>query len=249
MKNFVTAIACITLLASCSSDNATTTPAPTPASTAKVASQVTFENDYGTFALEYNPDHTLKSAVSDSQSLSLTYLLSYANGRISNVSGDNNGQDFDVDFTYAANGTINGVTVTGVQKYVTYDAANQYYEIKENAEALARVRYIVNDEGDLMEVMSFNNQGNFIDGKTYYYEANQKGPLYNANRVTVQLAMACRSQALLSCSFGGYRPFKNFAGAHSAPIDLTNTFDTAGYVLDSDKQEDVDYATFTYIEL
>lgn len=249
MKNFVTAIAFLSFLTSCSSDSASTQPEPTPAATVKVASEVTFENDYGTFVLYYNPDHTLKSAISDSQTLSLTYLLSYAGGRISNVSGDNNGQVFDVDFAYAADGIINGVTVGGVQKYITYDAAYKYYEIKENAQALAKVRYIVNDEGDLMEVISFNSQGNFIDGKTYYYEANQKGPLHNANRVTLQLAMACRSQALISCSFGGYRPFKNFAGAHSAPMDLLNTYDPAGYVLDSDKSEDVDYAAFSYTDL
>ena len=240
MKNITLALAILPFFASCSSDNAAPNLPASPAETAKLANQVDFNNH--SFVLEYNPDHTLQHATAENGH----YDLSYNNGNISNVSGEMNDEAFDVDFTYAAN-IISGVTINGVSKVVTYNAALKYYEIADNG-SQAKMKYLVNDEGDLIEIQSFGSQGNFIDGKTYYYDAGQKGPLYNANRVTLQLAIACKKQALYSCSFAGYRPFKHFAGAHAAPMLMDNTFDTEGYVLGSVENEE-NFASFTYTNL
>ncbi len=241
MKNITLLVAILPFFASCSTDNAAPAPTASPAESAKVADAVHFSNQ--SFTLSYNPDHTLQSAVSQNGQ----YLLSYENGNISNVSGEMAGQIFDVDFAYDAN-LITGVTVNGEAKVITYDAARRMYEIRDTPQSLAKVQYFVNTDGDLKEIQSFGDQGNFIDGKIYYYESAQKGPLFNANRVTLQLAIACKKQALYSCSFGGYKPFKHFAGAHIGPMIMDNTFDSEGYVTDSYDNED-NFATFVYTSI
>ncbi|SCX80940.1 hypothetical protein [Flavobacterium caeni] len=244
MKNItLTALAILPFFVSCSTDPDRPAPADNVkrVETAKLAQEVNFTNQ--TFALTYNPDHTLDSAISDNG----YYLLSYENGRISNVSGEMEDQAFDVDFTYSGN-MIAGVTVNGVAKVITYDPVQKAYEVRDTAESLAKVTYFLNGDADLKEVQSFGNQGNFIDGKIYYYDDMQKGPLFNANRVTVQLAIACKKQALYSCAFGGFRPFKHFAGAHNGPMIMNNTFDAEGYVIDSDDNEQ-NFATFSYANL
>lgn len=250
MKKFTLAIAMISLLASCTAeDNKQSAPINAP-KTAKLAEKVTFvQDDNQSFTLDYNANHTLKSAVSDNQELA--YELSYENGQISNVSGTDDGQSFDVDFTYDINGVITGVTMNGQAKIIAYNSQGRYYEIKDNAETLRKVRFVLNSNADLEEIVTFNNIGNFNDGTAFYYQNDQKGPLYNAaNRVTLQLAIACRARAMLSCSFGGYRPFKLYAGAHIPQVGLQNTCDAEGYVLQSDKEEDqMDYANFTYTEI
>lgn len=241
MKNITLLVAILPFFAACSTDSVAPVNPSAPSETAKLAQEVNFTEH--TFALTYNPNHTLDSAIADNG----FYLLSYDNSRISNVTGAMDDAAFDVDFSYTGN-VITGISVNGVAKVITYDPALKMYEIRDTAESLAKVRYYLNGDGDLKEVQSFGNRGNFIDGKTYYYENDQKGPLYNANRVTVQLAMACKKQALYSCSFGGYRPFKHFAGAHNGPRIMENTFDTEGYVIDSQDNEQ-NFATFEYTNI
>ncbi len=241
MKKFVLAFVLLPFLGSCTADNVSRETPPQLAP-AKVARQVDFNN--GSFVLGYNADRSLKDAVSDIGH----YKLTYAGGNISNVTGQMGGEAFNVDFTYSENQKINGITINGVYKEVYYHADKNCYDIVQNPLTQAKLRFYINEDGDLKEYQSFGNQGNFIDGKTYYYEAGQKGPLYNANRVTIQLAMACPKKALYSCTFAGYRPFKHFAGAHAAPMIMENTFDDEGYVVGSEQSEE-DFASFAYINI
>jgi hypothetical protein len=242
MKNItLTLLAVLPFFASCSSDSVSSINA-TPASTAKVAKEVHFNNN--SYLLEYNPNHTLRKAQCENG----YYNLTYSGGNISKVSGQMNGTAFNVEFTYSADHHITGVIKNGTANTVVYNPAQQYYEIFDNTQNNARYEYLLNNDGDVIEVRRFDNLGHFLNGNTYYYEAGQKGPLYNANRVTLQLAIALPGKALQSCAFGGYRPFKHYAGANAAPIIVDNTFDAEGYVIDSNNEED-DFASFAYTNI
>jgi|GEM_PF-5010664 len=239
MKNItLTLLAVLPFFASCSSDSVSSVTAP-PAQNAKVAKEVHFNNN--SFLLEYNPDHTLRKAESENG----FYKLTYSGGNISKVTGQMNGVAFHVEFTYSADHHIIGVVKDGVANTVAYNAAQQYYEIFDNTQNNKRYEYLLNNDGDVIEVRRFDNLGHFLNGNTYYYEAGQKGPLYNSNRVTLQLAIALPGKALQSCAFGGYRPFKHYAGANAVPIIVDNTFDAEGYVIDSNNQEN-NFASFDY---
>lgn len=242
MKNItLTLLATLPFFASCSTDSASSLTA-TPAQTAKVAKQVHFNNN--SFLLDYNTDHTLRKAGSENG----YYKLTYAGGNISKVEGQMNGTAFNVEFTYGANHQITGVVKNGVANTVVYNPAQNYYEIFDNTQGNARYEYLLNNDGDVIEIRRFDNLGHFLNGNTYYYEAGQKGPLYNSNRVTLQLAIALPNKALQSCAFGGYRPFKHYAGANAVPIVVDNTFDTEGYVIDSNNEDD-NFASFAYTNL
>jgi hypothetical protein len=240
MKNITLVSVILLFFASCSSDSIA--PAATPTETAKVAKQVHFSND--SFLLSYNPDHTLKKAECEDG----YYRLAYSNGNINRVWGQMNGVAFDVYFTYSADHHLTGVVKNGIVNTVAYNPAQQYYEIFNTTQTNARYEYLLNNDGDVIEIRRFDHLGHFLNGNTYYYESTQKGPLYNSNRVTLQLAIACPAKVLQSCALGGYRPFKHYAGANAVPIIVENTFDADGYVVDSNNEED-NFATFLYTNI
>lgn len=244
MKNItLTLLAVLPFFASCSTDSTQEVMAA-PAPNAKVAKEVHFNNNV--YLLEYNANRSLRKAESQNG----LYKLSYAGTNISKVEGQVSGTAFNVTFTYGANNRITSVTKNGVVNTVHYNAAQNLYEIFDNTQTNMRWEYLLNNDGDVIEIRRFDNLGHFLNGNTYYYEAGQKGPLYNANRVTLQLAIALPNKALQSCAFGGYRPFKHYAGANAVPIIVNNTFDADGYVIDSNNQENENnFASFNYTNI
>lgn len=239
MKKLVTFLLVLPIFASCSTDSVSAPEVAATPANLKVAQQVDINNK--SFQLDYNANHTLHSAVSAQDS----YVLTYAGATIVNVSGTANDESFDVDFTYDAQNHIDGMTVNGVAKYVTYDAAKNEYELKDSPQSVSKRLFRLTADGDLRETVFFGNNGNQMNGKVYLYDASQKGPLFNANRVTLQLAMASPKNAMYSCAFGGYRPFTKMATAHDGMVDFQNSYDGDGFVSASIQDED-NFAHFTY---
>lgn len=238
MKKIVTLLLTATFFASCSTDAVSYDP-PAQQSQVKVVEQVDF-NDRS-FALTYNSDHTLQSAVSEN----LSYFVSYSNGKIATVNGTSNGQPFSAEFTYDQENHLSVVTVNGVAQHATFNAQGNYYEVKQSPETLTRRVYRLTNDGDLRETVFYGSNGNQMNGEVFSYEATQRGPLYNANRVTLHLALACPNNALYACAFGAYHPFKKMATAHDGMVDLENTYDAEGFVAASTNEEE-NFAAFTY---
>lgn len=248
MKKSILSIVLFVLFTSCSNDSDDTVPSVAVLPQVKVANQVYFPyyEEYAHFyTLGYNASKQLKSAVSNNGLAS--YALQYENGNISKVSGFYDGQNFDVDFTYTSDGIISGVSRGGFELYVTYDPEVKTYTLKSNPETLARTEFKLNADGDMREIRGYYSSGYSIASRTFTYETNQKGPLFNANRVTLQLAIACPDNVIYSNVFAAYRPFIRYSSP-STIINLESELDSEGYVIES-KKYGIGYANFTYTSI
>lgn len=239
MKKVIAAFALLALFVSCSTDSETVT-APQLAQPVKLAKNVFFQNF--TFNLSYNEAHQLTSAVSEDGDMA--YTLQYQNGNISNVSGHKGEETFDVGFTYTSEGIISGMTTQGQPLYVDYNPELRIYKVSSEPNSLGGTEFTVNPDGDLREVRGLYSNGYTISARTFSYEENQKGPLYNANRVTLHLAMACSDNVIYSSIFGAYKPFKRYSASQTT-INLQSELDDQGFVSVSKKYTS-DYATFIY---